>query len=82
MVRNFHQTLAALRKENGLSQRRVAGDMNISQALLSHYEHGSREPGLDFVCRICDYYSVSADYILCRTDEKNAVTNSSQSEEK
>ena len=68
MERNFHETLAALRRVRGLSQRQVAADLGISQALLSHYENGAREPGLNFVCRVCDYYGVTADYLLCRTD--------------
>ena len=42
---------------------------HVSQALLSHYENGTREPGLPFVCRVCDYFGVSADYILGRTEE-------------
>ena len=69
MARDFSHTLAELRKARGLSQRRVAGDLGISQALLSHYENGAREPGLDFVCRACRYFGVSADYILGLTDE-------------
>lgn len=67
MKRTFAATLAELRRRSGLSQRKVANDLNISQALLSHYENGAREPGLEFVCHACDYYGVSADYLLCRT---------------
>ena len=61
--------LSALRKKTGLSQRIVASDLGVSQALLSHYENGAREPKLDFVAKACDYYGVSADYMLGRTDE-------------
>ena len=46
---------------------KAAGELGISQALLSHYENGVREPGLAFVTRACDYYHVSADYLLGRT---------------
>lgn len=60
--------MSSLRKERGLSQRKAAADLRISQALLSHYENGAREPGLAFVCRACDYYGVPADYLLGRTD--------------
>ena len=69
MARKFSETMSALRRERGLSQRTAAADLHISQALLSHYENGAREPGLDFVCRACDYYGVSADYLLGRTDD-------------
>ena len=68
MKRTFASTLAELRRISGLSQRQVANDLKISQALLSHYENGAREPGLNFVCRVCDYYNVSADYLLCRSN--------------
>ena len=67
-MRTFSETMSALRKERGLSQRRAAADLNISQALLSHYENGAREPGLDFVRRACGYYGVSADYLLGISD--------------
>ena len=73
MERSFPQTLSALRRERNLSQRQAAAGLNISQALLSHYETGAREPGLSFVCRACDYYQVSADYLLCRSDEPNGT---------
>ena len=39
----------------------------MSQALLSHYENGLREPGLPFVVRAADYYGVSCDYLLGRS---------------
>ena len=63
----FSAKLALLRKERGVSQRTAARDLGISQALLSHYENGVREPGLAFVVKACDYYHVSADFILGRT---------------
>jgi len=68
MVGVFHQNLRQLRKNKRVSQRIVAGEMHISQALLSHYENGIREPGLDFVNRACAYYGVSADFLLGRTE--------------
>jgi len=64
MARTFASTMSDLRKARGLSQRAAAADLHISQALLSHYENGAREPGLGFVCRACKYYCVSADYLL------------------
>lgn len=69
MPRTFSEAMSALRREQGLSQRKAASELHISQALLSHYENGAREPGLEFVVRVCDYYGVSADYLLGRTDE-------------
>lgn len=69
MERDFSHTMSELRKARGLSQRKAAADLKISQALLSHYENGAREPGLGFVCRACRYYGVSADYLLGLVDE-------------
>ena len=66
----FSEVLSSLRKESGRSQRKAAADLDISQALLSHYEKGIREPRLEFVVRACEYYGVSADYLLGRTGIK------------
>ena len=74
MERNFPETLSALRKSKGISQRQAAAELGISQALLSHYENGAREPGLSFVCRACDYYGVTADYLLCRSAHPGDVS--------
>ena len=51
MATDFSRTLSLLRQEKGISQRKAAAALGISQALLSHYENGIREPGLAFVCR-------------------------------
>ncbi len=67
MREDFARTLSLLRQEKGVSQRKAAAELGISQALLSHYENGVREPGLNFVTRACDYYHVSADFMLGRT---------------
>ena len=51
----FARVLSQLRHEKGVSQRQAAQSLGVSQALLSHYENGIREPGLAFVVRACDY---------------------------
>ncbi len=70
---DFSRTLSLLRQEKGISQRKAAVALGISQALLSHYENGIREPGLAFVVRACDYYHVSSDYLLGRTLSRDGV---------
>ena len=67
MASDFARTLALLRREKKISQRTAASDLGVSQALLSHYENGLREPGLSFVVRAADYYGVSCDYLLGRS---------------
>lgn len=74
MNAEFSRTLSLLRQEKGVSQRTAAGVLGISQALLSHYENGIREPGLAFVVKACDYYGVSADYLLGRTLTRDGTT--------
>ena len=74
MNAEFSRTLSLLRQERGVSQRTAAGALGISQALLSHYENGIREPGLAFVVRACDYYGVSADFLLGRTLTRDGTT--------
>ena len=60
----FAAILSQLRKERGCSQKKTAEDLGISQALLSHYEKGIRECGLDFVIKCSEYYGVTTDYLL------------------
>lgn len=68
---DFPRTLSLLRREKGVSQKDAATELGVSQALLSHYERGLREPGLKFVARAADYYGVSADFLLGRTQTRD-----------
>lgn len=63
------ERMAALRVKLGLTQEELAGKLGISRAALSHYETNRREPDYMTLCTIADYYQVSLDYIMCRTDE-------------
>ena len=74
MNNNFARIITLLRKERGYSQKKVAADLDISQALLSHYEKGIRECGLDFVVKVADYYNVSCDYLLGRSPHRSGAT--------
>ncbi len=69
----FNRIIKLLRTERGITQKQAAEDLGISQALLSHYEKGIRECGLDFVVRVADYYNVSCDYLLGRSAERNGM---------
>ena len=68
--------IATLRKSKGWSQKETAAKLGVSQALLSHYEKGIREFGLDFLNRAADYYKVTTDYILGRTDSRTGLESS------
>ncbi len=74
MNSDFPRIIALQRKERQISQKQAAADLGISQALLSHYEKGIRECGLDFLVKIADYYNVSCDYLLGRTPEPEGKT--------
>ena len=47
MNKDFPRIMTLLRKERGLSQKQAAADLDVTQALLSHYENGKRECGED-----------------------------------
>ena len=78
MNRNFSRAITALRKEKQISQKQAAAELGISQALLSHYEKGVRECSLDFVCKIADYYDVSADFLLGRAPHGSIISSDTQ----
>lgn len=65
-MNRFPAILTLLRRERGLTQKQAAQDLGVSQALLSHYERGIRECGLDFLIRAADYYGVTCDFLLGR----------------
>lgn len=65
----FANRMGELRRQKKISQKEAAQALGISQALLSHYENGIRECGLDFVVRAADYYNVSTDYLLGHSND-------------
>ncbi len=71
----FSVVLSQLRKERGISQKKAATDLGISQALLSHYEKGIRECGLDFVIKCSEYYGVTTDYLLGISENRNGLNS-------
>ena len=74
MKSEFPRVLSLLRKEKGISQKEAASQLGVSQALLSHYEKGIRECGLDFLIRAADFYGVSVDYLLGRSADPDGMT--------
>ena len=72
MNKDFPRIITLLREEKGLSQKRAASDLGISQPLLTHYEKGIRECSLDFVVKAADYYGVTCDYLLGRSVSRTA----------
>lgn len=64
----MQNNLRKLRKERGLTQIGLQMKTGIEQALLSKYETGERIPTTDALIILADFYGVSIDYILCRTE--------------
>ena len=60
--------LKHLRKSKGYTQIAVQMKTGVEQALLSKYETGERTPPTETLVRLADFYGVSVDYILCRTE--------------
>ena len=70
----FNRILTLLRKERGITQKEAAKSLGISQALLSHYEKGIRECGLEFLTKVAAFYSVSCDYLLGISPDRSGLT--------
>lgn len=65
--------LKELRRTRHITQLKLALDLNMSQNTISRYETGEREPGLAELVKIADYFDVSVDYLLERTE--NPIIN-------
>ena len=63
--------LKKLRKARGISQLKLAMDLNTNQNTISRYETGEREPGITELIALADYFDISIDYLLERTDNPN-----------
>ena len=60
--------LAKLRKEKGLGQKELSALLNLSVGTISNYENSVHAPDLNTLCRLADYFEVTTDYLLGRTD--------------
>lgn len=60
--------LKEIRKKKGISQLKLAMDLNTNQNTISRYETGDREPGINELIKIADYFNVSIDYLVGRTE--------------
>lgn len=65
----MQNNLRKLRKENNLTQVALQMQTGIEQSLLSKFENGERIPPTESLIILADFYDVSIDYILCRTDK-------------
>ena len=61
--------LRQLRKSRGYTQISLQMQTGIEQALLSKFENGERVPPTETLVKLAEFYNVSIDYILCRTNK-------------
>lgn len=67
----FAERLRTLRTSKGLSQAEFAKQIKISKSSVNMYERGEREPGLETLERIADYFNVDLDYLLGKSEVIN-----------
>ena len=56
--------LRIIRKKKNLNQLKVAMDLSISREALSHYENGKRNPDIQMLKRLSEYFGVSIDFLV------------------
>ena len=62
------KTIKELRLQQGLSQRHLGEKLSVCNQTVSFWESGKREPDLDTLIRIADYFGVSVDFLLGKSD--------------
>lgn len=73
----FSKRLKYLREKSNYSQKKVAASLGISNVQLSRYESGDRNPDPDTLAHLADYFNVSVDYLLGRTDNPIRIDDDS-----
>lgn len=79
---SFGDRLKELRKKSNLTQQELASKFYLNKSSISRYENGTQLPEHDLLEKIADYFKVSIDYLLGRTDIKDVPTNSKENENK
>lgn len=65
----FSKRLKELRTDNNLSMKDLAKKIDVTDAAISNWENNINEPKISYIIRLCNYFDVSADYILGLKDE-------------
>lgn len=73
----FAEKLKELRKGRKLSQKEVAAELGLSLSGYQNYEYQQRDPKLELLCDIADFFNVSTDYLLGRDSFKNSIQSRS-----
>lgn len=72
---NFSERLRELRNSRKLSQQNLADELKISKSSVNMYERGEREPGIETLENIADFFNVDMDFLIGKTDVANRAIN-------
>ena len=64
----MYQRIRDMREDNDITQKQISAILNCDQSLYSKYERGEREMPLALIIKLADYYNISIDYLVERTD--------------
>ena len=67
---NYLKRMKDLREDSDKTQQDIANVLGTSQTMYARYERGANELPIRHLLKLCDYYGVSSDYFLCRTDKR------------
>ena len=65
----FSKRLKELRQSKGLTLKDVSGALGLSLMAYAHYEHGDRQPSIDTIRKICEFFAVSSDFLIGLSDD-------------
>ena len=74
----FGELLASLRRERGILQKELAAYLNVTVATISNYEKGVHAPAYETLVKLADFFDVSTDYLLQRTEYKSSIQTLNQ----
>ena len=74
----FGDRLRFLRKQNNITQADLAKMFSLGESTISFYESNKRTPDYEMLNKFADYFNVSVDYLLARTDVPNQATNNNE----
>ena len=64
----FNEQLKKCRKNNNKTQKEIAEYLGIAERAYQNYEYGNREPDIEKIKMLCQFFDVSADYLLGLSD--------------
>lgn len=73
MIMAFGQRLSELRKERGYTQKAFAQELNVTERCIRAYENETRHPDYNGLLALADYFDVSLDYLVGRSDHRAVI---------